>query len=166
MLFFTLCALVYPGHGSASANSSKRYQPISPSPYKALPLSPTPQAHSSINGNTGSKQSFFRDEKNSNKNHDSEAPPLPSPSNMHLVEDSNYSNIDNITDLSSEKFELYIERAKFNAKLAKERELHKSIISQKDGKILSMQSEINSMKRAMGNYKVNYNYLCILFALI
>jgi len=73
---------------------------------------------------------------------------------MQLVEDSNYSNIDNITSLTPEKFELYIEQAKFNAKLSKERELHKSVLLQRDGKIASMQGEINSMKKTISNYKV------------
>ncbi len=73
---------------------------------------------------------------------------------MDVLHDTSYSNIDNIKDLSPEKFELYIEQAKSNAKLAKERELHKSVLAQKDHKINSMQSEINTMKRTITNYKV------------
>lgn len=73
---------------------------------------------------------------------------------MDLLEDTSYTNVDNIKDLSPEKFELYIEQAKSNAKLAKERELHRSVLAQKDSKINSLQSEVNVLKRTVIHHKV------------
>ena len=83
---------------------------------------------------------------------------------MDVLNDTSYSNIDNIKDLSPEKFEIYIEQAKSNAKLAKERELHRSVLAQKDQKISSMQSEMNIMKRTITNYKVILTYQCCVSA--
>ena len=86
---------------------------------------------------------------------------------MDVLNDTSYSNIDNIKDLSPEKFEIYIEQAKSNAKLAKERELHRSVLAQKDQKINSMQSEMNIMKRTITNCKVIMTYhCCICYAYI
>ena len=92
------------------------------------------------------------------------APALPSPSHMDVLNDTSYSNIDNIKDLSPEKFEIYIEQAKSNAKLAKERELHRSVLAQKDQKISSMQSEMNIMKRTITNSKVIMTFHCCVSA--
>jgi hypothetical protein len=57
--------------------------------------------------------------------------------------------------LSPEKFELYIERAKFNARFQKEQALHREIIVAKDGRIQSLQSEVSGLRRSVQGYQVS-----------
>jgi ankyrin repeat protein len=91
----------------------------------------------------------------------SDAPPLPSPS-MGVARPSSYDNNGNgyldseysQSDLSPNKFELYIERAKFNAKLQKEQALHREVLASKDGRIQTLQTEVKTLKREVQQYKV------------
>jgi ankyrin repeat protein len=91
----------------------------------------------------------------------SDAPPLPSPS-MGVASPGSYDNNDNgyldseysQSDLSPNKFELYIERAKFNAKLQKEQALHREVLASKDGRIQTLQTEVKTLKREVQQYKV------------
>jgi ankyrin repeat protein len=91
----------------------------------------------------------------------SDAPPLPSPS-MGVASPGSYDNNGNgyldseysQSDLSPNKFELYIERAKFNAKLQKEQALHREVLASKDGRIQTLQTEVKVLKREVQQYKV------------
>jgi ankyrin repeat protein len=91
----------------------------------------------------------------------SDAPPLPSPS-MGVASPGSYDNNGNgyldseysQSDLSPNKFELYIERAKFNAKLQKEQALHREVLASKDGRIQTLQTEVKTLKREVQQYKV------------
>lgn len=83
----------------------------------------------------------------------SDAPPLPTPT--YNSPDGRYMEMDGCADLSSDKFEIYIERAKFNAKLAKERALNKDVLSSKEAHIRTLQAEVGALKRTVLTYKVS-----------
>lgn len=55
---------------------------------------------------------------------------------------------------SPTKYDLYIERAKFNARLQKEQAQHRDIVASKDGRIQNLQTEVKALKQEVWRYKV------------
>jgi hypothetical protein len=144
-----------PSAQNASSGASKRnnFQPTNPSPYKPLPPSPVninAAAQSGFNGATaGSKGSRGNTADNNGP------PALPSPAFASPDGYGGYSDVESSSDLSPEKFELYIERAKFNARFQKEQALHREIIVAKDGRIQSLQSEVSGLRRSVQGYQAS-----------
>jgi ankyrin repeat protein len=157
------------------------YKPLSPSqaPQQSNVASSSSSASSGngahrANGKAGGKGGSYSPDSGSlrysptsatlsgiNSGANSDAPPLPSPS-MGVASPGSYDNNGNgyldseysQSDLSPNKFELYIERAKFNAKLQKEQALHREVLASKDGRIQTLQTEVKTLKREVQQYKV------------